>query len=163
MELRGKAEKMYEKGGKMNKIIKIILIILIIDFVIVVGYFGYKSISKGSSSGTSSYEWVEMTESYTPKDHIEDFIMENAIRQNLFPVYIKNYGRDFKILKKFVGKKLYKPSRTEMDFVFPDAKDWHLIELKYKEKKRDRDIKRTILYVQEQGEWKVGDAGGPIE
>lgn len=154
---------MYEKGGNMNKIIKVILIFLIIDFVAVVGYFGYKSITKGSSADTDSYEWVEMTESYTPKDLIEDFIMEDAIRQDLFPVYIKNYGRDFKMLKKFVGKKLFQPSRTEMDFVFPDAKDWHLIELKYKDKKRDREIKRTILYVQEQDEWKVGDAGGPIE
>jgi len=147
----------------MNKIVKIIIIILIIDIVIVLGYFGYKAISKGNSSKASAYEWVEMTENYTPKDHIEEFIMQEAIKQDLFPVYIKNYGRNFKVLKKFVGKKLYKPSRTELDFVFPNIQDWHLIELKYKAKKRDREIKRIVFYIKEKGEWKVGDAGGAIE
>jgi len=147
----------------MNKIVKIILIILIIDVVLVIGYFGYKGISKGSSSESSAYEWVEMTENYTPKDHIEDFILQDAIRQDLFPVYIKNYGRDTKMLKKFVGKKLFKPSLTELEFVFPDMKDWHLIELKYDVKDRDRQFRRTVFYIQEGDEWKVGDAGGPIE
>ncbi len=147
----------------MNKIVKIILIILIIDVVLVMGYFGYKAISKGGSSKTSSYQWIEMTENYTPKDHIEEFIMQEAIRQDLFPIYIKNYGRDFNILKKFTGKKLYKPSRTELEFVFPEIKDWHLIELKYDVKDRNREFRRTVLYIQEAGEWKVGDAGGPIE
>jgi hypothetical protein len=147
----------------MNKAVKIILIILIIDVVLVIGYFGYKAISKGSSSKSSEYEWVEMTESYNPKDIIEEFIFQDASNQDLFPVYIKNYGRDFDVLKKFVGKKLFKPSRTELDFVFPDAQDWHLIELKYDLKDRDREFRRTVLYIQEGDEWKVGDAGGAIE
>lgn len=147
----------------MNKLVKIILVILIIDVVLVIGYFGYKAISKKSSLKTSSYEWIEMTENYKPKDHIEDFIMREAIKQDLFPVYIKNYGRAPGILKKFIGKKLYKPSLTELKFVFPDMKDWHLIQLKYDVKNRDREFKRTVLYIQEGGEWKVGDAGGPIE
>jgi len=147
----------------MNKAVKIILIILIIDVIIVVGYFGYKAISKGSSSASSDYEWVKMTESYSPKDIIEKFIYQDARKQDLFPVYIKNYGRDFNALKKFVGKKLYKPSRTELEFVFPDIQDWHLIELKYDLKDRDRQFRRTVLYIQDEGEWKVGDAGGAIE
>jgi hypothetical protein len=147
----------------MNKIVKIILIILIIDVVLVMGYFGYKAISKGGSSKTSSYQWIEMTENYNPKDTIEEFIYQDARKQELFPVYIKNYGRNFNLLKNFVGKKLYKPSRTELEFVFPDLQDWHLIELKYDVKDRDREFRRTVLYIQERDEWKVGDAGGAIE
>jgi hypothetical protein len=129
----------------------------------VIGYFGYKTLSIGSSSKSSDYEWVKMTENYKPKDIIEEFIFQDARNQDLFPVYIKNYGRDFDVLKKFVGKKFYKPSRTELEFIFPDMKDWHLIELKYNVKNRDREFRRTVLYIQEGGEWKVGDAGGPIE
>ncbi|MFW6140155.1 MAG: hypothetical protein ACOC5S_02230 [Acidobacteriota bacterium] len=147
----------------MNKIVKIILIILIIDIVLVIGYFGYKAISNGNSSKSDDYEWVEMTESYSPQDRIEDFIMQEAIKQDLFPVYIKNYERDPKILKKFTGRKLHKPSRTELEFVFPDMTDWHLIELKYKVKDKDREIRRIILYIQEGDEWKVGDAGVFLE
>ncbi|MBD3415198.1 MAG: hypothetical protein GF421_12320 [Candidatus Aminicenantes bacterium] len=147
----------------MNKITRIILIILIIDVIVVAGYFGYKALSNKGSSKASSYEWVEMTENYTPQDHIEDFIMQDAASQDIFPVYIKNYGSDRKMLKKFSGRKLYTPTLTELEFVFPDAADWHLIELKYTEKKRDREIRRTILYVQEGDEWKVGDTGGPLE
>lgn len=147
----------------MNKIIKIILIILIIDVILVIGYFGYKAISKGGSAKSADYEWVKMTQDYRPKDIIEDFIMKEAIKQDLFPVYIKNYDRDTKMLKKFTGKKLYKPSLTELEFIFPDMKDWHLIELKYKVKEKDREIRRVVLYIQEGDEWKVGDAEVSIE
>ncbi len=147
----------------MNKIVKVILIILIIDIIIVAGYFAYKALLRESSSEPNSYEWVEMTESYSPRDHIENFIMQEAVKQDLFPVYLKNYGRDRKVLKKFSGRKLYKPSLTELEFVFPEMTDWHLIELKYNVKKTDREFRRTVLYIKEGEEWKVGDAGGPIE
>ena len=45
----------------------------------------------------------------------------------------------------------------------PELQDWHLIELKYDVKDRDRQFRRTVLYIQEGDEWKVGDAGGAIE
>lgn len=143
----------------MSKTVKIIVIILVVDLVIVGGYLGYKLLS--SKSGASSeivYEWVQIDEYYSPRDYIEEYIKKDSEAQGLLPIFLKNYGRDKKILRKFLGRNFAGPKEAQLKFKYRGMQDWQLIELKYT-KEPDREIKRAVLYIQENGEWKVGDSG----
>lgn len=143
----------------MSKILKIIIIIIIIDLVVLGGYFGFKLLSsKKSQSDTNEYEWVRVDEYYSPKDYIEEYILKDSQAKELLPVFIKNYGRDKKVLNRFRGKNFVSPSEAQMKFQYRSLEDWQLIDLKYTDE-NEREIKRTILYVQENGSWKVGDFG----
>ncbi len=143
----------------MSKALKIIIIIIIIDLVVLGGYFGFKLLSsKKSQSDTNEYEWVRVDEYYSPKDYIEEYILKDSQAKELLPVFIKNYGRDKKVLNRFRGKNFVSPSEAQMKFQYRSLEDWQLIDLKYTDE-NEREIKRTILYVQENGSWKVGDFG----
>jgi hypothetical protein len=143
----------------MSKILKIIIIIIIIDLVVLGGYFGFKLLSsKKSQSDTNEYEWVRVDEYYSPKDYIEEYILKDSEAKELLPVFIKNYGRDKKVLNRFRGKNFVSPSEAQMKLQYRSLEDWQLIDLKYTDE-NEREIKRTILYVQENGSWKVGDFG----
>jgi len=143
----------------MSKAIKIIIIIIIIDVVLIGGYFGLKALSsKKSQSDNKEYEWVRVDEYYSPKDNIEEYILKDSQARELLPVFIKNYGRDKKVLKKFRGKNFVNPSVAQVKLQYRSLADWQLIDLKY-EDENEREIERTILYVQENGSWKVGDFG----
>ncbi len=143
----------------MSKVIKIIIIIIIIDVVLIGGYFGLKALSsKKSQSDNKEYEWVRVDEYYSPKDYIEEYILKDSQARELLPVFIKNYGRDKKVLKKFRGKNFVSPSVAQVKLQYRSLADWQLIDLKY-EDENEREIERTILYVQENGSWKVGDFG----
>jgi len=143
----------------MSKTIKIIIIILVVDLVIVGGYLGYKLLSsKNEASAKVVYEWIQVDEYYTPKDYIEEYIMKDSESQGLLPIFMKNYGRDKKMLKKFRGRNFAGPREGQLKFKYRGMQDWQLMELKFT-KEREREIKRAILYIQENGEWKVGDSG----
>jgi len=143
----------------MSKALKIIIIIIIIDLVLIGGYFGFKLLSsKKSQSDTNEYEWVRVDEYYSPKDYIEEYILKDSEAKELLPVFIKNYGRDKKVLNRFRGKNFVSPSEAQMKLQYRSLEDWQLIDLKYTDE-NEREIKRTILYVQENGSWKVGDFG----
>jgi len=143
----------------MSKALKIIIIIIIIDLVVLGGYFGFKLLSsKKSQPDTNEYEWVRVDEYYSPKDYIEEYILKDSQAKELLPVFIKNYGRDKKVLNRFRGKNFVSPSEAQMKLQYRSLADWQLIDLKYTDE-NEREIKRTILYVHENGSWKVGDFG----
>ncbi len=143
----------------MSKILKVIIIIILIDVVVIGGYFGFKLLSsKKSQPDTDKYEWVRVDEYYSPKDYIEEYILTDSKAKELLPVFIKNYGRDKKVLKRFRGKNFVSPSEAQIKLQYRSLADWQLIDLKYTDE-NEREIKRTILYVQEKDSWKVGDFG----
>jgi len=143
----------------MSKAIKIIIIIILIDLVLVGGYFGLKLLSsKKSLSENKEYEWVRVDEYYSPKDNIEEYILKDSQARELLPVFIKNYGRDKKVLKRFRGKNFVSPSVAQVKLQYRSLSDWQLIDLKYTDE-NEREIERTILYVQENDSWIVGDFG----
>lgn len=143
----------------MSKAVKIIIIIILIDLVLLGGYFGLKLLSsKKSQSDPDEYEWVRVDEYYSPKDYIEEYILKDSEAKELLPVFIKNYGRDKRVLNKFRGKNFVSPSEVQIKLQYRSLEDWQLIDLKYTDE-NEREIKRIILYVQENGFWKVGDFG----
>lgn len=143
----------------MNKTVKIVLIILVADLVLVLGYLGYRSISKGGSQAESAgYEWIRIDENYYPQDYIEEFILNDSRDRGLLPVFIRNYGRNEKVLKKFRGRHFAGPGDTQLRLKYRNMDDWQLIDLRYTDE-QEREIKRTILYIKEDGAWKVGDNG----
>jgi len=142
---------------------KIIVIIIIVDLIVFGGYLSYKLFFSGNSEETEELiDWVMIDENYSPKDYIEEYIKNDSAAQGLLPVYIKNYGDNKKVLKKFKGAKLAGPNEFNMKMVFPDMEEWKLLELKYTDNK-DREIQRTILYIYQNGEWTVGDIGDIIK
>lgn len=143
----------------MNKTVKIVLIILVIDLVVVLGYMGYRAMSKSDpESGSTEFEWIQIDENYYPTDYIEEFILNDSRDRGLLPVFIKNYGRNEKVLKKFRGRHFAGPGEAQLRLKFRGMDDWQLIDLRYTDE-QEREIKRTILYVKEDGAWKVGDNG----
>lgn len=141
----------------MNKVVRIVLIFLIIDVIVIGGYFGFKAISSGKSQ-VQAYEWIRIDESYYPQDYIEEFIKNDSAQRGLLPVFIRNYGKDQKALKKFKGKNFAGPTEAQIKLKYRGLEDWQLIDLKYTAETK-REVRRAILYVQENGVWKVGDSG----
>ncbi len=143
----------------MNKLVKILLIFLVVDAVVIGGYFGYKALSgKKEASPSAAYEWILIDESYYPKDFIEEFIKSDAEEKGSLPVFLKNYGRDTKVLKKFRGKNFAGAGESQLKLQYRNLEDWQLIELKFTAES-GRESQRAVLYVQEYGQWKVGDNG----
>jgi hypothetical protein len=143
----------------MNKTVKILVIFLAIDAVIAGFYFGIKAIS--SSSGESpadAYEWKTMDEYYQPADYVEQFIKDDASEKGIFPVQIRNYGRNGDVLKRFKGKNFARSSESSLNLAFPGLDDWTLIDVKYKNEK-EMEVARTILYISIKNQWRVGDSG----
>ena len=143
----------------MSKTVKIVLIFLAVDILIIAGYFIYKTAFAGSGgTGIEDYDWVTIDENYSPRDYVEGFIMQDSAAKGYFPVYIKNYGKNKKILRRFQGNKLANPNEAVLKMMHDGMEDWKIIDLKYKNES-DREIKRTILYVMIRGTWQVGDNG----
>jgi len=143
----------------MNKFVKILIIFLVFDAVLIAGYLGYKALtSPKSAAAAESYEWVPIDEYYQPRDYIEGFIKDDAEQKGLLPISIKNYGKDKKILKRFRGKNFAGPGEAQLRLKYRNLEDWKLVELKYTGE-TGREVQRAVLYVYENGEWKVGDNG----
>ncbi len=142
----------------MNKTVKIIGIFLVVDLVILGAYFGIKSAMKPSTAPMDAYEWKTMDESYQPADYVEQFIKDDAAAKGIFPVEIRNYGKNADVLKRFVGKNFARSSVSSVDMAFPGLDDWTLVDIRYKNE-RQQEIARTILYVSVKNQWRVGDSG----
>jgi hypothetical protein len=144
----------------MSKTVKIIVIFLVVDLVIIGAYFGIKSAMSAKPGGgpMDAYEWKTMDESYQPADYIEQFIKDDAMAKGIFPVEIRNYGRNGNVLKRFIGKNLARSSASSLDLAFPGLDDWTLVDIRYKNEKQ-QEIARTILYVSVKNQWRVGDSG----
>jgi hypothetical protein len=115
---------------------------------------------KGSQA--DEYPWVTIDESYTPQNYVEEFIKSDSEQKGLFPVYIKNYGKDKSILGRFRGANFAKPSEAQVNLAFSGLQDWMLIDIKYNNEKK-QEVLRTVLYVQLEGTWRVGDSGSLLK
>ena len=143
----------------MRKTVKILIIFLAFDAVIAGFYFGIKAISASSGKSlTDAFEWKTMDESYQPVDYVEQFIKDDASRKGIFPVQIRNYGRNGDVLKRFKGKNFARSSESSLNLAFSGLDDWTLIDVKYKNEK-EMEVARTILYVSIKNQWRVGDSG----
>jgi hypothetical protein len=142
----------------MNRSLKIILIFLAVDAVLIGGYFGYRALSSGGKAPMDAYEWKTMDVAYQPQDAVEEFIKNDAGRQNFFPVYIRNFRQDRAVLKRFRGQKFARASESVLNMTYPGNQDWVLIEIKYKNEKQ-QEVQRTILYLMLNGTWLVADSG----
>ena len=111
---------------------------------------------KGSRA--DDYQWIEIDENYRPQNYVEEFIKSDSEQKGIFPVSIRNYGKDISILRRFRGTNFAKPNEAALKMAFPDIEDWMLIDIKYKNEK-GQEVLRTVLYVQVEGNWRVGDSG----
>jgi len=142
----------------MNRIVKVILIFLAVDAVGVGLYFGLRALGGRSASPQDEYAWTTVDEAYQPRNAVEEFIKADAVQKGLLPVQIKDYGRNEAVLKKFHGASIARANEAVLDMAFRGLQDWMLVDLMYKNEKQ-RDVLRTMLYVEIGGQWKVGDNG----
>jgi hypothetical protein len=111
---------------------------------------------KGSTA--KDYEWVTIDQNYTPRDFVEEFIKNDSEQKGIFPVSIRNYGRDTSILRRFRGSHFAKPNEAALNMAYPGLEDWMVIDIKYQNEKK-QEVLRTVLYLQIEGRWRVGDSG----
>ena len=143
----------------MSKTQKALVMFLAFDAVIAGFYFGIKAISSSSGKAlTSANDWRMMDESYQPVDYVEQFIKDDASEKGIFPVQIRNYGRNSDVLKRFKGKNFARSSESSLNLAFPGLDDWTIIDIKYKNEK-EMEVARTILYISIKNQWRVGDSG----
>jgi hypothetical protein len=141
----------------MRKYLGVHRVVLLAAVILISGPFGCR---KGSTA--DDYEWITIDEDYTPRDYVEDFIKKDSEEKGIFPVSIRNYGRDTAILKRFRGSQFAKPSEAALNMAYPDLEDWMIIDIKYENEKK-QEILRTVLYIQIDGNWRVGDSGRLIK
>ncbi len=122
----------------------------------------FGSLSCKSGSRSEDYPWVTIDENYAPQNYIEEFIKSDSEQKGIFPVYIKNYDKDKSILRRFRGSNFARPNEASLNMAFKELGDWMLIDLKYNNEKGQK-VLRTVLYVQVDGSWKVGDSGRLLE
>ena len=142
----------------MNRLLKIILIFLVMDALAAAVYFGVKALNTKGPNPQDEYALVTVDENYQPRNSVEEFIKTDAEQKKMLPVYLKNYGRNAAILKTFRGTAFAGANEAVLDMAYRGLQDWMLIDLKYKDEK-ERDIQRTMLYVEVGGQWKVADSG----
>jgi len=112
--------------------------------------------------GLSVYEnegWVRIDKDYKPKKIIEH-VVKNATDEDIYPVFVKNYGRDAELLNKLRWYNFGKLTEEEVNKYW---KDWMIADLKYTDKE-GREIYRTWLILKRKdGYWGVADSGGIIK
>lgn len=119
-------------------------------------------LSCGRGARPEDFEWTMIDESYAPKNYVEQFIKTDAEQKGIFPVYIRNYGQDPAVLKRFRGTNFARPTVAALNLAFRGLGDWMLVDLKYKNE-NDKDVQRTVLYVETGGNWRVGDSGSLLK
>ena len=146
-----------EEGGQMSTENRLIVILSIGALLVFGGIFGCQ---KGKRA--EDFEWIAIDENYVPQNYVEEFIKKDSEEKGLLPVYIRNYGQDGSILRKFRGSNFAFPKPAQVEMMYKNLQDWMLVDLKYKNE-RDQEVQRTILYVQVEGSWRVGDSGRLVE
>ena len=112
----------------------------------------------GGRSPAADYPWLTIDASYAPKNAVEEFLKADATAKGLLPFFIKNYDHNAAVLKKFRGKDFAGPTQSVLEMSFKGLDDWMLVDLRYTNEK-ERDVQRTILYIESAGQWRVGDSG----
>ena len=140
----------------MSRTIRYLLLFFLFDALVVGGYFLIKSMGKGP--GAAETAWTVVDEAYVPRGAVEEFIKSDAGRQGSLPVQIRNYGRDAKVLGRFRGKQFARPTENVLALFFKGLDDWTVVDIRYKTE-AEREVTRTMLYVLDGGQWKVGDSG----
>lgn len=134
-----------------------LIITLLVAAVFIAGPAGCR---KGSQA--DNYQWTTIDENYTPQNYVEQFIKNDSEQKGIFPVSIRNYGKDVSILRRFRGTNFARPNVAALNMAFPGLEDWMLVDIKYKNEK-DQEVLRTVLYVQVEGNWRVGDSGSLLK
>ena len=136
-----------------------IIVIIALVVVLVGGYYIYNSfLGKSPKSDKDDYDWTVIDEYYTPRDLVEEYIKNDAETRDIFPVSIINYGDDESVLRRFRGSRFAAPTEAQLRMMFKGMEEWKLIDIKYQDDK-EREVKRTVLYVYMNGAWSVGDGG----
>jgi len=142
----------------MNKTLKILAIFLAVDAIALGAYFGIRAMSGGRAKPQDEYAWVMLDQNYAPTNLIEQYIKDDAAAKGLLPVYLRNYGRNVSVLKRFRGANFAGANEAVLEMAYRGLQDWMLVDLKYRNEK-ERDIERTMLYIELGGQWKVADSG----
>jgi hypothetical protein len=163
-----RVSEFYQKGPRpqffyrevdMNKLAGILCILLLIGALAIGGQIA----CKGKGSVSSGYDWVTIDKNYNPQNTIEEFLRDDAAAKGYLPVYIKNYGKNKKILRQFKGQRFAQPNNdTVLKMMFNGMEDWMIVDLKYKNEK-EQEVKRTLLYINVRGKWMLGDSGSLLE
>lgn len=140
----------------MSRTIRYLLLFLAFDALVVGGYFLIKSMGRGAEAGETP--WTIVDEAYAPRGAVEEFIKSDAERQGALPVQIRNYGRNSGVLGRFRGKQFARPTENVLSLFFKRLDDWTVVDIRYKTES-EREVTRTMLYVLDGGQWKVGDTG----
>lgn len=140
----------------MRRTIRTLLMSVFSLAVIVGGYFLIRSM--GSGRPAEETPWTVVDQAYVPRGAVEEFIKADAERQGALPVQIRNHGRNSKVLARFRGKQFARPSENVLALFFKGLDDWTIVDIKFKTES-EREAQRTLLYVLENGQWKVGDTG----
>ena len=139
----------------MTRFAKYLLLFLLFDALVIGGYLLLKGKAGG---GADAYQWTTIDEAYAPRDAVEEFIKADAANRGVLPVFIKNYGRDAKMLKRFKGRQFAEPTENVLNMFFKGLDDWMLVDIKIKGE-NEREAIRTMLYIFANAQWKVGDSG----
>jgi hypothetical protein len=142
----------------MNKILKYVVLFLVFDAVVIGAYFGYRALRGSPGASPEEFPWVTIDELYQPQNDVEAFIKTDAENRGAFPVMIRNYGDDPGVLKLFKGKQFARPSPNVIGMFYKGLADWMLVDIKYKAEP-EREVVRTVLYIYQDKQWRVGDSG----
>jgi hypothetical protein len=145
----------------MSKPLRMLVIFLLIDAVAVGVYF----LAKGSGPGadpTKDFVWTTMDAYYQPATELEQSIKTDYEEKGLLPFQFRNYGRTAAVLKKFRGSKLVGAGVPVLEMTFKGLEDWAVVDIWIKGE-NNREIRRTVLYILLENEWKVADSGRLVE
>jgi hypothetical protein len=147
----------------MSKPLRMLFIFLLIDAVAVGVYF----LAKGSGSGpgadpTKDFVWTTMDAYYQPATELEQSIKTDYEEKGLLPFQFRNYGRKAAVLKKFRGSKLVGAGVPVLEMTFKGLEDWAVVDIWIKGE-NNREIRRTVLYIQRENVWNVADSGRLVE
>jgi hypothetical protein len=147
----------------MSKPIRILAIFLLVDILGLGIYFLAKGMkSRSGEDLTKGYDWVTMDAYAQPATELEQFIKTDYDEKGLLPIQYRNYGRNSAILKKFRGSKLVGASVSVLEMTFRGLEDWAVVDI-WIRGEDNRDIRRTVLYVLNENEWKVADSGRLVD
>ena len=147
----------------MSKPIRILVIFLLVDVLGLGVYFLAKGMkSRSGADPAKGYEWITMDAYAQPATELEQFIKTDYDAKGLLPIQYRNYGQNAAILKKFRGSKLVGAGVSVLEMSFKGLEDWAVVDI-WVRGEDNRDIRRTVLYVLTENEWKVGDSGRLVE
>ncbi len=132
-------------------------LVIFLAFGVVVA--GASCRGKGSTGNPQDeFSWLTVDEGYVPHNAVEEFVKNDAAQKGLLPILIRDYGKSASVLKKFKGTRFAGANTTVLEMSFPGLNDWMIIDIKYQNEK-EREVARTILYVEVNEQWQVGDSG----